>query len=375
VTHDSLARTVPQADAAIVGGGPAGAVAATVLARHGCRVVLIDKRSGECFRMGEGLPPGARPLLHSLGLLEPFLADSHLPSYGNASAWGSPEIATTDFIFNPYGHGWHLDRRQFDASLLTCARVAGATVLQSTRFASARRRRDGWTLDLRSSGNKFSLEANFVLDCSGRAAVFAKSLGARRVRYDRLVAVCAVLQSEAHSDEDSTTFVESVPDGWWYTALLPDRSRVIAFLTDSDLLDKRFFRSAECWWTALLDTQHIRRICLEYGYALWKGPWVEAANSSRLNHFRGDGWVAAGDAALAFDPLSSQGILASITSGRQAAAIYVRVRQGEGKAPEEYSADLDRIYSEYLKRRVVYYAEEKRWAHRPFWQRRQALPS
>ena len=115
-------------DAVVVGGGPAGAIAALVLARAGRRVLLAD-RAGGGPRVGEVLPPAARPVLRNLGLLPRVMADDHLTCRANASAWGSDNLGIRDFIFDVQGTGLHLDRARFDASLREAAAAAGADVI------------------------------------------------------------------------------------------------------------------------------------------------------------------------------------------------------------------------------------------------------
>src|SRR5205085_10968020 len=104
-------------DLAVIGGGPAGTAAAITASLAGLRSVIVERCAGTPFRIGEALPPDARRLLDNLGTLPRFEADGHLPSHGTESTWGAENLAGNDFIRNPYGHGWHLDRVRFDASL------------------------------------------------------------------------------------------------------------------------------------------------------------------------------------------------------------------------------------------------------------------
>ena len=75
-------------DVVVIGAGPAGAVAALNLAptRH---VVLVERRVDGLQRTGEALPPVARRLFADMGLLTEFLAEDHLPCYGNRSVYYS----------------------------------------------------------------------------------------------------------------------------------------------------------------------------------------------------------------------------------------------------------------------------------------------
>src|SRR5689334_7573862 len=95
-------------DAAVAGGGPAGAVAALSLARRGWKVCLFDPSVFNADRVGETLPPEINPVLRELGLFDEFLALGPLESPGIVSTWGGIH-SEQDFIRNAHGPGWHID--------------------------------------------------------------------------------------------------------------------------------------------------------------------------------------------------------------------------------------------------------------------------
>jgi flavin-dependent dehydrogenase len=360
--------------AVIVGGGPAGAAAAIALARHGQRVLLVDDNAGG-FKVGEALAPAVRPLLRDLGVLGRFLADGHLPCYGNVSAWGSSEAQFTDFVFNPHGHGWHVDRVRFDAMLRDEARGCGAAVLSDARFTSAEQEKDGWRITLRM-GDAWQcseqVQTGWLIDATGRRAVVARRLGVQRIQEDRLVAFYARFRASesATPDEDSRTVVEAARDGWWYTALVPSGERIVAFLTDGDPADRSALHSASGFTGMLKESQHVRRLLTLHGYRPDADPRGADAGTARLDRFGGPGWLAVGDAAISFDPLSSQGILSALYMGMKAGQAIAHSLSGDPVLLDEYLQRVEHIYNSYRRTRTAYYAAEGRWRDRAFWCRR-----
>lgn len=368
----------PHHDVAIAGGGPAGAVAALVLARAGCSVLLVHAAPRHGCAAGESLPPNTRPLLATLGLLPRVLADGHRPSYGNCSAWGSEVLTDHDFIRQLHGPGLQLDRQRFDASLRQAACAAGAVLMDHTRLAldplSDWSLKGQHTLVLRSPAGVERRSCGWLIDASGRTAVLARQLGARRRREHPLLALQWRLRSATADDRDGRTLVEAVADGWWYSVLLPDGERLAVYLTDADLLDRRRALRPEALAPLLHRTVHLRELLVRHDYRPQGRVQGCEACSSRLQSFSGPGWMAVGDAAMAFDPLASKGIASAIHGGLTGAQALLAQWRGDSAALLQWQLRQADIYGVYRTQLQQVYSAERRWRDAAFWQRRARMP-
>lgn len=369
-------------DIAIAGGGPAGAAAAIALARAGLRVLMADSgtahrhKSGK-YKVGEGLPPSTRSLLRDLGALERVLADGHRASHGTLAFWGSDAPHANDFVFQLHGHGLQLDRTRFDACLVELARDAGAHVRTGAKLSLIQTTDNDTAHRLQMYGDTgvTSIECRWLIDATGRAATLARQLGAKRIEYDRLLAFHMRLHSDADTDQDGRTWVEAVENGWWYSVLLPSSERLVAFLGDVDLVDRRNLLTREGLWDALQHAQHLRSHCDEHGYLPSSSPQGADASSSHLDRAASapvdtKNWLAVGDAALAFDPLSSKGIANALYTGLRAAHAVIAQKNGGADALSRYADHLLEIHRVYREQLHAFHAMETRWQASTFWARR-----
>ena len=352
----------------VVGGGPAGAAAAAALHLDGLEVELVASAPRWPQPLGESLPPGTEAELDALFGPTGFRREQHRPAFANRSVWGGAGIDTAEFIDNPFGHGWHIDRAAMDTSVLDAVRGQGVAVRTGTRVALPAWKRDHWSVGLGHGGAE--IRARAIVDATGRAATIARARGARRRRLDRLVAVHWLLPSTAESDHDATTLVEAVAPGWWYSTPVP-RGRVLAYMTDADLMPGREARAPSDWRRRIAQAPSLRQTLASSGCALNASARIVDASVAYLDHLSGPGWLATGDAAVSFDPLSSQGILTALVMGRRAGrALAAILTRCDPEPLTRYGTDYASLLDAHLRLRAGYYGLEQRWPEAPFWSRR-----
>jgi flavin-dependent dehydrogenase len=356
-------------DVVILGGGPAGAATAITLARSGLSVVVIEKSHYDQARIGETLAPRARSLLMNLGVWEQFLDDGHAPSPAILCAWGQDEVYENHFIFNPFGHGWHLDRRRFDSMLAQSAEKAGARVYRRARMTTCRELgSQGWQVEFVLDGKRCRLQSSFLVHATGRASI-GRCPGIKRIFYDRLVGLIGFYSiGTLEREPDYQTLVEAVQDGWWYSAWLPHGRLVVDYMTDADLIPNGRGRANEHWHNRLEQAPHTRARVSDC--VLETGPRTFAAHSYRRDRLTGTHWLAVGEAATAFDPLSSRGIYHALESGLRAGLAIENCQLGDPTALEAYSLWSQTNFDKYLRTRAMYYGRERRWPCSAFWRRR-----
>ncbi len=362
-------------DIAIIGGGPAGSAMALALrqANSDLSVAVLETSDYSNFRVGETVPPNFRHPLHKLGLWEAFSQDGHRSSLGTSALWGSPEVIYQDFLFHPLGQGWCLDRNRFDQTLAREAAARGATVTTGVRVVGQAQVANGtWQLTVRDKNRQdHPLRAAFVVDASGNLAFFATRQGIPRIWFDHLIGVSALfaLPDTVHTGEQHIR-IEACEQGWWYAAKLPNNQAVVTWMSDREIVRQQEHHRPAQWTAMLKATHHIQALVTDA--TLPETLRVHSAASHRLRHVVGSNWIAIGDAACTFDPLSSAGITKALGSALSAASAVSQSLAGDAEALARYEQQFNRQYEAYLKTRQDYYAQEQRWPTSDFWQHRQA---
>jgi flavin-dependent dehydrogenase len=362
-------------DLVVIGDGPAGSTAALQLKKMGYSVALVGQPMTNKKFFGETLPPGIQNSLIQLGLWKDFQNDGHLPATGNLSAWGDTEISETNFIFHPDMYGWHIDRKRFDLMIIKAAIRQGVQYLNNRLVEIKMNDQGTWHLKTRSYINPTMsvMNADFLIDATGRRGWLANFLNIKRLEFDNLIGFVSFLRLTKGEENDTMTLLEAVSDGWWYSALLPNKIRVVSFFTNRNLAVAKQAIVYKGWVTLILRTRHIKNILKKHKYSLIYGPYGRISSSSILQRFVGHRWLAVGDASLTFDPVSSNGISTAINNSMAAANLIANFLATTDTSFDSYKNKLVSDFYKYILKRNYYYNLEKRWLDKPFWKQNQKL--
>jgi len=388
-------------DVLIVGAGPAGTASAITLAAKGWRVLLIEKQTTGLTKFGESLPPAAVGLVEKiLGPLSQIDMAAHgiAKTAGNVSCWQSAEPEVNDFFYTPDGFGLCIDRAIFDDVLLSRAKSSGARLQSSAQFIQCHHCdvAGNWSVEIQNAKGREWHQAKYLIDSSGRQAIVAHSLGVTRQQQDKLFAyaqrfVAHNPQNNSPQDSDRFTRLEASSQGWWYSNRLPSTGldhtnlnqtktqRIVVFHTDRDLDYAKQAATVSGFNHLLQKSRHIVGLLEKYGYQPLGKIRGASAASERLTQFAGNAWLAVGDAAQAYDPLSSQGITKALTSGTMAGQLvhyalnsFVRHRNRSADLPlfKRYADEQERLWTSYLQQYQYYYHSQSRWPDQLYWSRR-----
>ena len=370
------------ADVIVVGGGPAGSTAATMLTRKGHRVLLLEKELFPREHIGESLLPASLPILEALGVLPAIEAAGFLKKYGATMVWGSGDEPWSWHFRETnrtHPHAYQVWRPLFDKILLDHSAALGADVRQGCRVTDLHLRgQEEMRVEYTQGGVARVARGRFVVDASGQAGLIGRKLGLRRPdeQFQNLAVYGYFEGCERLPPPDETNiFIESYEYGWfWMIPLHTGQMSVGAVVDHRHGSDGIRELGLEAFLRQQIATApHAARMLRDATLA--SGPHVIRDWSYVSDEVTGDGWVLAGDAACFIDPLFSTGVHLALSAGALAAAYVTTALKDQEMARAAGAAHKELYYSQYnLFRQLagMFYATN-RSVESYFWEARRIL--
>ena len=359
-------------DVLIIGAGPGGAsMALSLLNYSNYSVALVEQTDFNQTRVGEHVSASIFDLISYLKINKSDFEDqSFIAVHATKTYWGSKQPNITNSIFTTDEATFQLDREKFDLKLIEVASDRGATIYPRSKCTQYKQLEDKtWEVNVNhQTQGQFTISANYLVDASGRTGNVCRQVGVPSKKYDSLMGVGLFLERDKNTSGFEQT-IETTQWGWWYTACLPANKVIATFFTDADIISKNKLHRIENWSKHLQSSHYIKEL-LSGSRSSTKELWVRNAQTQISDTTNLDRFLAIGDAAVSFDPLSSMGIGFSISSAFHAAK-HIENELGQKRFTKAiFQQDIIRTFDQYLHLRKRYYQEEKRWANSTFWKRR-----
>jgi flavin-dependent dehydrogenase len=343
-------------DVAIIGGGPAGSTAATLLAKAGRRVIVFEREKFPRFHIGESLLPFSVQTFDRLGVREKLDA-TFMPKFGGeiAAACGTKGVKFyfKDGFRSQRDRAYQVTRSEFDKLLLDHSRENGAEIREETEVTKLEFDSDRVKIDTETSdGATSQVDARYLLDCSGRQTILGSLFNLKQT-YDHLqkFSVFAHYDNVERLPGKDATLIRMVRglDRWFWTIPLTETRTSVGVVMDTAI-----FRATKLAPQAALETFIAEQPLMveRMKNSTRVSPVYSAGDFSYRNtRLDGERWLLAGDAAGFIDPVFSSGVFLAIMSAEKAADTLEEVLRDESKRKRlfnKYSRTVNRIMDIYL---------------------------
>jgi FAD-dependent halogenase len=364
----------------VIGGGPAGATTAGLLAQAGHDVCVLEREKFPRYHVGESLVPGVMPVLAELGLTDRMEGAGFIRKHGISLLWGAEREVWTVYFGEggPYEYAYEVKRAEFDNLLLSRARELGATVFEESTVTDIRfegERATGVTFTLGEGGTTRELTARHIVDASGQAKLLGRRLRSLTWHEDlRNVAVWTYFQggTQLPGRDVGNITTEYHPDGWLWVIPFSDGSRSVGFVGPNDAFVRSEMSAQEYFESKLQTSREAKRLLdgavRVADYRATKD-WSYHSES-----FGGPGYTLVGDAAAFVDPLFSTGVMLAMKGGSSAAATVAAILDDSAQEAAHLAA-YEASYRSFFETvvsfvRFFYDARRKRTE---YWERAQLL--
>ncbi|HEX5339387.1 MAG TPA: NAD(P)/FAD-dependent oxidoreductase [Gammaproteobacteria bacterium] len=317
-----------QCDILVIGGGPGGSTAATLLARRGYKVMQFEKAHHPRFHIGESLLPMNLPVFERLGVLEKIRAMGVYKPGADFEAdneRGYNNYAFARALGNSPPHAFQVWRQDFDKMLFDHARENGVDAREGAEVVAVEQHGARDTrIEVRSDdGRSYRVQCRYLLDASGRDAFMAskKKLKRKNPLHQSAAIFGHFHDAEYRPGEDAGNIsIYNFKHGWMWMIPLPNGVMSVGAVCRPDYLKQRRGRTREFLYQTL-----------EQNAALWKrmqnakliGDEVRVTGNYSYDSTRigGPGWMLLGDAFAFLDPVFSSGVYLATSGAEQTVAV------------------------------------------------------
>lgn len=321
-------------DVLVIGAGPAGSIAASIVRQAGYNVCVVEKLNFPRFVIGESLLPRCMEALEEAKFLDAVKAKGFQEKFG-AKFVRDGEICDFNFSsqFTPgWNWTWQVPRGEFDKTLADALETMGVPVNYETTVTAIRfDGTDSVTTVEDKNGNKEEIHARFIIDGSGYGRVIPSlfnldqpsSLPSRKTLFTHME---DTRRSMAH-EPNRITIVVHKPTIWIWVIPFSNGLTSVGFVGEPEFFDSVTGTPEEMLQTLIASEPEIAERFA--GSKMMFPPMTLQSWSKTTDKFYGDGFVLTGNVTEFLDPVFSSGVTLASVSSQIAAHLVIRTLKGE----------------------------------------------
>ncbi|MDC1162145.1 FAD-dependent monooxygenase [Tenacibaculum sp.] len=334
----------------IVGKGVSGLILAHLLEKKGIRTTLLERETNITAPiLAETIPPSTLPLLNEIELLNLF-ENSSSRTYGYQSKWYTNEIIDESFFnYNPYKYGLKINKRKIISEL---EKKLTNEPLKYHQLINVVQKDNKVITSIKINDKLNLIQSNLIIDATGRNRAILKRVGIPDIMYDENLAfICYVPKQGKHLKYGF--FTESFENGWGTISDLNETTRIITLYTPNKSPIHKKLNSFQNWKSILSNTTILKKhLPQNEGFKIIG----KQANSSITKQIVTNRLLAIGDAAIAFDPISSHGVSNAIFCAINASKTITQFIEVNNEGVlKKYENTLFTIFDEYYKQKEKLY--------------------
>jgi len=340
-------------DVLIIGGGPAGSTAATLLARKGFSVTLLERERFPRFQVGESLLPYNNDLFERLGVTIPMTKGSFTPKYGAGFVTADGALGYTfrfrENLPEAYHSSFQVKRAEFDELLLRNAAANGVDVREETAVTAVDLADSKRVIVTTSNGER--IETRFVVDASGHGAFLGNRIGGKEdVEALKKVAIFAHYKNVPRPEgrDAGNTMIVVLRDAWFWLIPVSADTMSVGLVVSRDHLKSCGLSAEELLDQTIAGAPYLaERVKKEDRVTQ---VYVRRDFSFSVKRRSGKNFALIGDAAGFLDPIFSTGVFMAMKSADLAAdAIEQRLRKGSMRLLRRYGRSFESAMNKYFR--------------------------
>jgi flavin-dependent dehydrogenase len=325
-----------EVDVLVIGAGPSGTIAASILKRSGLNVQIVEKMMFPRFVIGESLLPRCMEALEEAGFLDAVKAKHFQQKDGAKFVMGNK---ICDFNFNQqftdgWKWTWQVPRAEFDKTLADECEKIGVPVHYETEVTDIKIDPNGHstTIVKTADGKEETIRAKFIVDGSGYGRVIPRLFGLDKpsTQYPRKTLFSHLSDPKRSAAYEPNRIIAIVhnPRTWIWVIPFSNGNTSVGYVGDPEFFDQFTGTPAE-QFRKLIDAEPMLKERFDESELIWGEPRTLQSWSATTDKFYGNGFVLTGNVTEFLDPIFSSGVTLASVSAQTAAKLVIKHLKGE----------------------------------------------